>query len=117
MKVIICGTRSDEQLSDNLIYDAIKKSGFDVTEVVEGGADGVDLAAWMHAIENGMATTRFDALWNKYGTRAGPIRNQQMVDYADALIAIPDKASVGTWDAVRKAESKGIPVYVHKALL
>ena len=43
---------------------------------------------------------------------AGPIRNAQMANYADALIAFWDGSSTGTRDMIRKAEEKGLKVHV-----
>ncbi len=36
---------------------------------------------------------RFAADWNKYGKKAGPVRNRKMADYAEALIAVWDGKS------------------------
>ena len=38
----------------------------------------------------------FKADWNKYGRSAGPIRNKEMLDYADHVIAFYDGISKGT---------------------
>jgi hypothetical protein len=52
------------------------------------------------------------AQWDQFGMAAGPIRNQVMIDDADALVAFPCPQSKGTWDAIRKAVKKGIPVVI-----
>ena len=41
MKVIIAGSRGVEDYA--LVEEAVKQSGFDITEVVSGTARGVDL--------------------------------------------------------------------------
>ncbi len=51
--------------------------------------------------------------WNEQaakanGKAAGPIRNQEMADYADALIAFPGQS--GTYDTIRRATRKGLVV-------
>jgi hypothetical protein len=51
----------------------------------------------------------FDADWTKHGKAAGPIRNQEMIDEADALAAFP--GGRGTADCVRRAKAKGIPIF------
>lgn len=53
-----------------------------------------------------------NADWEKHGRAAGPIRNQQMVNEADALIAIWDGESKGTAGIIGMARKKGIPKYV-----
>lgn len=50
--------------------------------------------------------------WSRHGKAAGPMRNQAMIDDADALVAFPCPQSKGTWDAIRKATKKGIPVVI-----
>lgn len=55
----------------------------------------------------------FPANWKVLGKRAGPCRNQQMVDAgADVCLAFPTAESRGTWDCVRRAEEAGIHVKV-----
>lgn len=116
MKVIICGSRYLKDVA--LVARAVEAAPFRVDatrdEIVVGGAGGVDSAALDWAWGHRCATIRnMPADWDKHGRKAGPIRNQEMVDYADACIAIPCPKSKGTWDTVRRAEAKGIPVYVH----
>lgn len=60
----------------------------------------------------------FPANWKQYGLAAGPIRNQQMVDYCNQrtnmCLAFHDdlKSSKGTLDTVRRALKQKIRVYV-----
>lgn len=114
MKVIIAGSRF-YTTHFHLVLSAVAQSGFTITEVVSGGANGIDLLGEKWAKENDIPIKTFEAKWNQHGKGAGPIRNQLMVDYADALIAIPHEIrySVGTQDVIKKAQEKGIPVYVH----
>ena len=115
MRVIIAGSRSINNQS--IVEEAIKNSGFEITEVVSGNAKGVDICGELYAIKNNLPAMLFPANWSKYGKSAGPIRNQLMADYADALIAIPGKDSKGTWDMIRKANAKGLKVYIYKGYL
>lgn len=49
------------------------------------------------------------------GRKAGPLRNQEMVDLgADVCLAFPEKNSRGTWDCVRRAKAAGIPVEIYE---
>ena len=57
-------------------------------EIVSGGATGVDTLARKFAENNKLNFTEFPADWTKYGKAAGPIRNQQIAEYADFCIAI-----------------------------
>lgn len=48
---------------------------------------------------------------NRYGKKAGPIRNTEMVNSgADLVLAFPIGNSYGTKDCIRKAEQRDIPV-------
>ena len=73
---------------------------------------GADALGERYARDRGYALKVFPAEWKKWGRAAGPIRNAQMADYADALIAFWDGESSGTRDMIRKAEEKGLKVYV-----
>lgn len=111
MKTVIAGSRS---ITDRKIVDeAIQASGFTITEVVSGGARGVDSLGECWASDNNIPVTRFPARWNLHGRSAGPIRNHQMADYADALIAVWDGESKGTLDMITQAKCRGLHVYVH----
>jgi len=113
MKTIIAGGRN---LKDEaMVLQAIDKSGFVISELVCGMAQGIDLIAKAWAQNLKIAITEFPADWKRYGRAAGPIRNQQMADYADALIAIWDGKSPGTKSMIRNAQIKGLNVYVHLA--
>ncbi len=109
MKVIVAGSRSitDKQT----VYSAIKDSGFDITEVVSGNANGVDKLGEQWAVEHGIKVTVFKPQWDLFGKQAGSVRNTEMARYADALIAVWNGKSNGTRDMIRKAEGNGLPVY------
>ena len=80
--------------------------------IVSGTAKGADALGEKYARERGYVVERFPADWQQYGKAAGPIRNRQMADNADALIAFWDGHSIGTKDMITKAQKKGIAVRV-----
>lgn len=111
MRVIIAGSRS---LADPaFVSEAIRTSGFKVTEIVSGGARGIDRLAKAWAMQNDAAYKEFLPDWEKYGRGAGPVRNKCMAEYADALIAIWDGSSKGTGDMVAKALKLGLRIFVY----
>jgi hypothetical protein len=57
----------------------------------------------------------YPAEWERYGKRAGHLRNEWMVHDADALIAIfaDGTRTPGTSNAVMQARRKGIPVAIY----
>ena len=110
MKVIIAGSRSIRLY--RYVEEAIAESGFAVTAVISGTALGVDHNGEVYAINNQIPCVRFYPDWGKYGKGAGMRRNQDMVNVAEALIAVWDGESRGTADVIVKAQIKGIPIYV-----
>ncbi len=56
----------------------------------------------------------YPAAWDTYGLKAGYIRNEEMADNADALIAIWDGKSRGTKHMIDIATRKGLRVYIHE---
>ena len=49
---------------------------------------------------------------DEYGKAAGMMRNKQMLDFADALVAFWDGESRGTENMLDIAANKGIPVRI-----
>jgi len=113
MKVIVAGSRTIVDMNE--IYAAIQLSEFEISEIVSGGARGVDQLGELWASNNGIPVKRFLPEWNKLGRRAGMFRNTEMAHYADALIAIWDEASRGTKHMIETARYAGLKVFVHKA--
>lgn len=112
MKTIIAGTRRTVA-NLAIVADAIKASEFDITEVVSGGAPGVDALAKKWAEQHGIPVKQFPADWDRYGRKAGPIRNQAMAEYGEALIAVWDGKSRGTKNMIRQARKHGLRVFVY----
>lgn len=77
--------------------------------VVSGGARGVDTWAVEEAGKRGMAVDVIPADWEKHGKKAGPMRNQQIVDSVDMLMAFWYGSSRGTRDAVERAKKAYLP--------
>lgn len=62
---------------------------------------------------NGIPVKIFKPDWKKYGKAAGPIRNSEMVQNADALILVWDGISRGSSDMLKKATAKSLKIYLH----
>lgn len=110
MKTIIAGSRTIT--SYQIVDHAITASGLDITEVVSGKAKGVDFSGEKWAVIHDIPIKSFPADWQNLGKRAGIIRNQQMVHYADALIAIWDGKSRGTQHIIKYAMYSGLKLFV-----
>lgn len=111
MKTIIAGSRTIEDYA--AVEAAITASGFAISQVVSGCARGVDTLGEQWAESQGIPIERFPAKWKQYGRRAGPIRNNEMVSYAQALIAIWDGRSDGTRHIINAARREGRRVFVY----
>ena len=112
MKTIIAGSRDITEL--HLVEDAIWNSDFLISEVVCGGARGVDRLGWEWAVAHRKPVRSFIPDWDGKGKGAGFARNQEMADYADALIAVWDGVSRGTKDMIDRAQKKGLKVYIYE---
>lgn len=80
--------------------------------IVSGGARGVDRWAAAAARRRGIPITEHLADWDMWPHDAGFVRNQAIVDDADAVYAFIHDDSSGTTDTLRRARHKGIPVTV-----
>ena len=114
-RVIIAGTRSfnDYELlrtsCNNLL--SVKQRTHTVV-IISGTARGADQMGERYAHERGYDVQQFPANWERDGKAAGFIRNRQMADVADALIAFWDGMSNGTKNMIDNARRKGLAVRV-----
>ena len=119
VRVIIAGSRSfnDWELLSNSVHDILLNYDTDELEIVSGGCSGADKMGEEYAEEWGIKCTVFQADWDKYGVAAGPIRNNQMGEYASKsnhgmLIAFPLGISKGTKNMIDLAKRYGLEVHV-----
>lgn len=112
MKVIIAGSRSITSMDH--VKEAIKRSGFVITEVVSGMAEGPDKLGKQWAEENGIHVEEKPADWKNHPKLGGYIRNTEMAHYAQALIAVWDGKSGGTKHMILEMKQQGKPYYVFK---
>ena len=106
MKIAVIGSR---HITDFDLYEYIPDN---VTEIVSGGARGVDTLARNFAIENGLFLKEFLPDYNTYGRRAPLIRSNLIIDYADAVLAIWDGESHGTAYVIDRCKMLGKPLQV-----
>ena len=110
MKVAVIGSRTFDD------YELVKEtlSTFTISLLVSGGAKGADSLGERYANENNITTLIFKPDWKKHGPAAGPIRNTDIVNNADTIIAFWDCESRGTKDSITKAEKLGKEVIIIK---
>lgn len=121
LKLIVAGTRTFKDyklLEDALSYRYLQSccwwTRYDAKawEIVSGGAPGADTLAVEFATERNIPFKIFPADWQKHGRAAGPIRNKQMAEYADAAIVFWDGKSHGTQNMIQQMRELGKPVEV-----
>lgn len=110
MKLAIVGSRSLEITNlENYLPE-------NITEIVSGGARGIDLCAKAFAAEHGIKYTEFTPDYKSYGKAAPIMRNKIIVEYADEVIAFWDEESKGTKSVIDYCEKIGKPIIIIRGL-
>jgi hypothetical protein len=95
MKVVISGTRTIDD--KKLVWDALENSKFEITELVSGGAIGVDRLGEEWARSKNIPIKVYKPHYAIENPKYAPlIRNADMAKYGDALIAVWKDESRGT---------------------
>lgn len=113
MNLAVVGSRefTDFNFLEKSVLDLELK--IDVDTIVSGGCRGTDKLAEQYAKKYNKKLIIHKPDWSK-GKIAGPLRNSLIVNDSDCLIAFPNDTSKGTYDTIKKAKLKGIPVTVIK---
>jgi YspA, cpYpsA-related SLOG family len=112
MKLIVAGKRDfDPTKISELISWYIKYKKLMPVEIVSGTATGVDAAGELYAYENSLPIKKFTPEWEIYGKAAGPIRNKEMAEYADAVLLIWDGRSPGSRSMRQEMEKINKTIY------
>ena len=99
MKIAIIGSRGIE------IENIGKYLPDKTTEIVSGGAKGVDSCAAEYAKKKGLKLTEFLPQYERYKRGAPLVRNMEIIMYADKVIAFWDGKSKGTKYVIEKCRS------------
>lgn len=110
MKVAVIGSRSIR------VKNLKRYLPENTTEIVSGGAKGVDTCAREYAFHNKLILTEFLPEYKKYGRKAPLIRNNLIVGYSDKVIAFWDGQSRGTKYVIDFCiqNNKRLTVYIPK---
>ena len=111
-RVIVAGSRdfSDYPLLCRTL-DHLLSCQTDIV-VVCGKARGADTLGEQYAKAHGYQIDYYPADWKKFGKAAGYLRNKQMAENADALVAFWDRQSRGTRHMIELAKQHGLKVRV-----
>lgn len=114
-RIAVVGCRDYENYSEAKPYidfciDRIKRKYTLI--FVSGGCRGADRLGERYAVENGYMLERYPAEWRKYGSAAGPLRNQKMAQVSDYVICFWDGKSHGTKSMIEYAAQFQKPIRI-----
>ncbi len=111
MKVAVVGSRG-------LIVERLERFlPKETTEIISGGARGVDTSAREYALANGLKLTEFLPDYSRYGRSAPLKRNITIIENADLVIAFWDGNSHGTRFVIEQCRKLGVPLRVFRSRL
>ena len=111
MRIIVAGGRdfnNYEILNKVLSY----KINPQYDTIISGKARGADSLGAEWAYKNSVPIKYFPAYWETYGKGAGFIRNTEMGEYADMLIAFWDGKSKGTAHMIKTMKMNKKPYLI-----
>ena len=106
MKVAIIGSRG------LIVEDFSAYLPPETTEIVSGGARGIDTCARNFAQANGIKLTEFLPEYSMFGRNAPLYRNIQIIMYSDMVLAFHDGSSRGTKFVIDNCRRLGVPVEI-----
>lgn len=110
MKVAVIGSRG------LVVNDLSKFLPKDTTEIVSGGAKGIDTCAENYAKQKNIQVKIFLPEYEKYGKAAPLKRNIEIVRYADMVLAFWDGKSRGTKFVIDKCKEMNKPFKVYSEI-
>lgn len=104
LNIAIIGSRSFNDY--NLLVSELSKLDIlnENLTIVSGGAKGADMLAEKYADENDYNKKIFKPNWKKYGRGAGIVRNKEIIENSDLVIAFWDGTSKGTKSSIDLAK-------------
>ena len=110
IKVAVIGSRGLE------VPNLEKYLPKDVTEIISGGAKGVDTSAREYALANNIKLTEILPDYAKYKRGAPLKRNIQIIEAADVVFAFWDGKSHGTKFVIENCKKMNIPVRIFRVI-
>ena len=107
MRVAVIGSRG------LMVDDLGKYLPKETTEIVSGGARGIDACAREYAQQHGLKLTEYLPEYSKYRRGAPLKRNITIIENADLVLAFWDGTSRGTKYVIDNCRKRNIPVEIH----
>ena len=114
-RLVVAGCRDfhDYAVASSEINKYLQKLDVEYSVIIVSGcAEGADKLGERYAAEHNLTFERFPAEWDKYGKYAGPRRNAQMAQAADAVLVFWDGKSKGTKNMIENAKKANKPCTV-----
>ncbi len=106
MKIAIIGSRG-------LTVDNLEKYlPENVTEIISGGAKGIDACAAKYAKASGIRLTEYLPQYDQFGKQAPLMRNMRIVQSAELIIAFWDGKSTGTEFVIDTCKALDKPIKI-----
>lgn len=103
MKVAVIGSRS---ITAYPLEEVIPP---ETTEIISGGARGVDALAREYALAHSIPLTEILPDYPRYGRGAPLRRNEEIISHAELVIALWDGKSSGTAHVINQCKKLGKP--------
>ena len=111
MKVAIIGSRTFNDYE--LVCKTIKELKLEtMTHMVSGGAKGADSLGKRYAKEHNIPCIIYKPDWNTHGKSAGFLRNKDIINACDIVVAFWDGKSKGTEHSIMLAKRNIKQVYI-----
>lgn len=107
MKVAVIGSR------ELTVSDLGRYLPENTTEIVSGGAKGVDTSAREYALSHDIKLTEFLPEYTRFGRNAPLKRNITIIEYSDIVLAFWDGKSRGTKFVIDNCRRLGVEVRVY----
>lgn len=113
-KLIVAGSRNflNYVSAKEILTSVLSNKKLENVCIVSGGARGADKLGEVFASENKCNLKIFPANWDKYGKKAGYLRNREMIEFADATILFWDRESRGTKSMLMLTLDYNKPLFV-----
>ncbi len=120
MRVLVCGGRdygknpdgTDNAAEQDFLFDYLMDILLEHPNmtVIQGEARGADALAKLWANFMKVPVVSFPADWKKYGNRAGPVRNLQMIEEGKPDLVVAFRGGAGTTNMIKQALFNNIEV-------
>jgi hypothetical protein len=109
MKLAVIGSKEFHDFQ--LLASEIEKEN-NLTKIISGAAPGTDRLARRYAVQNNIPLLEFPPDFTKYGEQAKHVRDRQIVEHCDKVLAFWDGICEGTKYTMDHARQQNVPVRV-----